>query len=240
VRSYTRQQLKQNAFAETTAGTITWAVAHRSKVIAASVVAAVIVAVLAGGWAFINYRNNQGQQELASAIQKYSAPIRPEGTPATPDTLSFGSIQERAKVANAEFTRIADKYSFTQSGALARYFEGLSFRDLGDNAAAEKQLKEVADSRHKEIASLAKLALGSLYEDTNQNSQALATFKELIDHPTASVGKTTAQLQLASLYESMQQPGEAAKIYQDMQKSNPTGPAGQIATQKLRSLQPSR
>ncbi len=236
MRSYTRQQLKQNAFAETTADTISWAVAHRSKVMAASIALAILVAVVAGGWAYVNYRDQQGRQELSSTMQKYGAPIRPAGTPATPDVLSFGSSQERAKVTNAEFARIADKYSFTESGALARYFEGLTYRDMGDNAAAEKQLKEVADGRHKEIASLAKLALGSLYEDTNQNSQALAIFKDLVDHPTTSVGKTTAQLELASLYEAMQQPGDAAKVYQEMQKDSPTGAAGQIATQKLQAL----
>jgi predicted negative regulator of RcsB-dependent stress response len=184
----------------------------------------------------VSYRNQQGRQELAATIQKYSAPIRPEGTPATPDMLSFASAQERAKVTNAEFSRIADKYSFTESGALARYFVGVTFRDLGDRAAAEKQLKQVADGRHKEIGSLAKLALGSLYEDMNQNSQALSVLKDLVDHPTASVGKATAQLQLGSLYESMQQPGEAAKIYQEMQKDSPTGPAGQLAGQRLQGL----
>jgi predicted negative regulator of RcsB-dependent stress response len=112
----------------------------------------------------------------------------------------------------------------------------VTFRDLGDNAAAERQLKQVSEGRHKEIASLAKLALGSLYEDMNQNSQALAIFKDLVGHPTASVGKSTAQMQLALLYESMQQPSEAAKVYQEMQKENPSGPAGQLATQKLQAL----
>ena len=236
MRSYTRQQLKQNAFAETTADTIHWAVAHRSKLVIAGIVLAVVVAIVVGSWGYISYRNQQGRQELAATIQKYTAPIRTEGTPATPDSLSFASAQERAKVTNGEFSRIADKYSFTESGALARYFVGVTFRDLGDNAAAEKQLREVSDGRHKDIASLAKLALGSLYEDTNRNSQALAVFKDLVDHPTISVGKATAQLQLGSLYEAMQQPGEAAKVYQDMQKDNPTGPAAQLAGQRLQAL----
>ncbi len=236
MRSYTRHQLKQNAFAETTVDTISWAVEHRSKLIIAGIVLVALVGLLLGGWAFNNYRDQQARQELAAAISKYSAPIRPEGTPATPDVLSFASAQERAKTANAEFARIADKYSFTESGTLARYFEGLTFRDLGDAAQAEKQLREVTDSRHKEPASLAKLALASLYADTNRAQQAIAIYKDLIDHPTMSVGKATAQFQLASLYESTQQPGEAAKLYQQMQKESPTGPSGQLATQRLRAL----
>jgi predicted negative regulator of RcsB-dependent stress response len=236
VRSYTRHQLKQNAFAETTVDTISWAVQHRSKLIAAAVALAVIAAALLGGWAYVNYRDQQAGQQLAAAIMKYSSPIRPEGTPATPDVPSYGSVQERAKAAAGDFARIADKYSFTSSGTLARYFLGVADRDLGDNAGAEKQLKDVADGRHKEVGSLAKLALASLYQDTNRNSQALALYKDLVDHPTASVGKATAQLQLATLYEQMQQPGEAAKVYQEMQKDNPSGPSGQLASQKLQAL----
>ena len=44
MRSYTRHQLKENAFAETTAETISWAVEHRSKLIAAAIVVAIVAA----------------------------------------------------------------------------------------------------------------------------------------------------------------------------------------------------
>ena len=117
MRSYTRHQLKQDSFRTSTTETISWAVENRSKVTAAIVAVVVLFAVVIGGWAYINYRDQQASSELAGAIQKYDAPIRPAGTPATPDMLSFGSSQERAKAANADFTHIADKYTFTQSRA---------------------------------------------------------------------------------------------------------------------------
>jgi predicted negative regulator of RcsB-dependent stress response len=150
--------------------------------------------------------------------------------------LSFGSIQERAKAANTDFTRIAGKYSFTQSGRVARYFAGVTLHDMGDNAGAEKDLKEVADSRYKEIASLAKLALASIYHDTNRDPQAIEIYKQLADHPTVSVGKSTAQFLLASLYEEVRQPDEARKLYQQMAKENPSSPAAQMAAQRLQAL----
>ena len=236
MRSYTRHQLKQDSFRTSTTETISWAVEHRSKVTAAVVAVVVLLAVIIGGWAYVNYRDQQGRSELAGAIQKYDAPIRPAGTPATPDMLSFGSIQERAKAANADFTRIAGKYSFTQSGRVARYFAGVTLHDMGDNAGAEKDLKEVADSRYKEIASLAKLALASIYHDTNRDPQAIEIYKQLADHPTVSVGKSTAQFLLASLYEEVRQPDEARKLYQQMAKENPSSPAAQMATQRLQAL----
>ena len=236
MRSYTRHQLKQDSFRTSTTETISWAVEHRSKVTAAVVAVGVILAVLIGGWAFVNYRDQQASSELAGAIQKYDAPIRPAGTPATPEMLSFGSIQERAKVSNAEFTHIADKYSFTQSGRVARYFAGITLHEMGDNTAAEKDLKDVADSRYQEIASLAKLALASIYHDTNRDPQAIEIYKQLADHPTVSVGKSTAQFLLASLYEEDNQPDQARKLYQQMQKENPSSPTAQMASQRLQAL----
>ena len=236
MRSYTRHQLKQDSFRTSTTETISWAVEHRSQVTAAVVAVVVLLAVIIGGWAYVNYRDQQGRSELAGAIQKYDAPIRPAGTPATPDMLSFGSIQERAKAANTDFTRIAGKYSFTQSGRVARYFAGVTLHDMGDNAGAEKDLKEVADSRYKEIASLAKLALASIYHDTNRDPQAIEIYKQLADHPTVSVGKSTAQFLLASLYEEVRQPDEARKLYQQMAKENPSSPAAQMAAQRLQAL----
>lgn len=236
MRSYTRHQLKQDAFAASTAETISWAVENRSKLIALGITVAVILGLVGGAWAYILYRDQQASIDLAQAIQKYSNPVRPAGTPATPDIPSYASSQERDKVANAEFTRIADKYRFTQSAAMARYFAGATARDLGDNATAEKDLQEVANSRYHEVASLAKMALAAVYHDTSRNLQAVDIYKQLIDHPTVSVGKSAAQMALASLYESMAQPDEARHIYEQMQKESPGTGVAQIAGQKLQEL----
>jgi predicted negative regulator of RcsB-dependent stress response len=238
VRSYTRHQLKENAFAETTAETITWAVEHRSKIIAAATVVALVAAVALGIWAFVNYRNQQANNELSGALLKYNAPIRPAGEPASPEVLSYATSAERAKAANADFTRIADKYSFTRNGRIARYFEGVTLHDLGDNTGAEKQLQDVAGSRDKEVASLAKLALASIDQDAGKTQPAIELYKSLIANPTTSVGAITAQFELANLYEGNHQPLEARKLYEQMQKADPTGQVGQLAAQKLQTLRP--
>ncbi len=236
MRSYTRHQLKQDSFRTSTTETISWAVEHQSKLVAAGVVVAVIVAVVLGGWFYVDYRDQQAQAQLSQAIEQYNAPIRPPGEPAVPGSPSFASSQERAKASNAEFTRIAEKYSFTQSGRVARYFAGITAHDVGDNTTAEKDLQDVAGSRYKEIASLAKLALAGIYHDTNRDPQAIALYKDLADHPTASVGKSTAQFMLASLYEESHQPDQARALYQQMQKESPASPVAQLASQRLQAL----
>ncbi len=236
MRSYTRHQLKQDAFTTSTADTISWAVEHRSKLTAIVAVVVVILAILVGGWAFIGYRDSQAKADLALAIQRYGAPLRPAGTQATPGVLSYGTPQERDQAANTEFTRIANKYTFTQTAEMARYFAGITDRDLGKTADAEKDLKEAADSRYKEIASLAKMALAAVYHDSGKNTDAADLYKQLIDHPTVSFGKTTAQLALASLYESMARTDDARHIYEQLQKESPASVTAQIAGQKLQML----
>ena len=236
MRSYTRHQLKQDAFATSTAETISWAVEHRSKLTAAAAVVVVILALVAGGWAYINYRDQQARQQLSLAIQKFNQPIRPAGMAATPDIPSYGSSAERAKATNPEFVRIADKYSHTQSAAVARYFAGITARDMGDNAAAQKDFEETAAAHYSEIASLAKFALASVYHDEGKNSQAVDVYKQLIDHPTASVGKSTSQFALASLYQTTGQPDQARHLYEQMKKDNPATMISQMADQRLHEL----
>ena len=236
MRSYTRHQLKQDAFATSTAETISWAVEHRSILTIAGAVVVVILAAVAGGWAYINHQDQQARQQLSAAIQKFNQPIRPAGTPPSPDVATYASAQERGKATNGEFVRIADQYRHTQSGQLARYFAGITAREMGDNAAATKDLEEVAASRYPEIASLAKFALAGVYHDTGKNSQAVDLYKQLIDHPTASVGKSTAQFALASLYQMTGKPDEAKRLYAQMQKENPAGMVAQMAGQRLQEI----
>ena len=238
MRSSTRHQLKTDEFRATTVETLDWAAENQPKLIAAAVAIAVILAVIIGGWTYVNYRNQQARGMLASAIDKYNAPIRPAGQSATPDQLSYASGTERAKAANAEFTQVAQKYSFTQSGRIAHYFEGITLRDMGDTAGAEKQLNEVASSWDKNMAGLAKLALAGLYADANQTAKAIDLYKQLIDHPSNSVGKWTPQFELADLYQANNQPQDARKLYEQLQKESPTSPIGQAATQKLQALGP--
>lgn len=238
MRSSTRHQLKTDEFRATTVETLSWASENRSTLITAAVVIAVVLAAIIGGWTYVGYRNQQARGMLGAAIDKYNAPIRQAGQPPVPGELSYGSAAERAKDANGEFTQIANKYSFTESGRIARYFEGITLRDMGDPAAAEKQLNDVASGWDKSMAGLAKLALAGMYADGKQTTKAIDLYKQLIDHPATTVGKWTPQFELAELYQANNQPQDARRLYEELQKESPTTPIGQIATQKLQALGP--
>ena len=120
---------------------------------------------------------------------------------------------------------------------MARYFLGVTADSAGDNAAAENSFKAVASTGSKELASVAKLALASIYGNTNRTKEAVALYQELINQPTTSVAKVTVQLQLADLYQSTNQPLDAKRLYEQIKKDNPAGSdAVQVATQKLAEL----
>ncbi len=230
---YTRQELKQDKFAETAKDAVHWTVAHR-KTITGGLVALIVAVVLAAGlfW-YHEHRSVLASDQLGKALVTYNAPI---GIPSTDKQMvSFQTVAERATASKQEFYRISNEFGSTRSGQLAHYFAALCEADLSNYKVAEDQLKAVANSRDAEVASLAKLALASVYRSGNKDADAVALYKELIERPTTSVPKATAQLALASLYEA-KQPAEAKKLYQEIAKDDPKSPAAQIASQREQAI----
>ena len=232
MQGYTRRQLKEDKFVETAQGAAAWTASHRQPLIYG--VVAVIVLVLAGT-GFITWRNKQNDAAnlaLSGAMRVFNASIRPAGSPATPDVQSYGSLAERGKTAEKEFRTVADKYSHTDAGKIARYLAGVSALQGGDNAAAEQELKSAADSGDKNVAALAKMALANYYRSANRNSDAIRLYKDVADHPTDTVSKPAAQLAMAEMYETTD-PQQATSLYQQIQKENPNTSAAQTAAAKL-------
>jgi predicted negative regulator of RcsB-dependent stress response len=232
---YTRQELKQDRFAETAADAMHWTVAHRSKLVSGGIAIGVLLIVLLGGFWYVRHTETTAASELGHALAIYNAPLRPAEMPPDPQQTSFTSIKERAQAASNEFNKIASSYGFTRSGKYAKYFAGLAAIDMDNDKVAEEHLKYTAGVRDADISSLSKFALAALYRGTNREAEAIAKYKELIDHPTNSVPKVTAQLQLADLY-SAKQPAEAKKIYEQIAKDNPKSPLAEMATSKSQQL----
>ena len=240
MRAETRHQLKQDAFSRVTIGaaekTADWSAEHRSTLLIAVVAAVVLIGGAVGGWYYLNAQDEKASVELATAVRTMQTQLRPAGTPEQPDFPTFTSAKERAQAAQKQFQGIVDKYPHTRTADMAHYFLGVTSQAQGDNAAAEKNFKEVASAGNKEVSALAKDALASLYGQTNRTKEAAAIYQELINKPTVSVSKSAAQLQLADLYQGSNQPMDAKRIYEQIKKENPTGDAAQLATQKLAEL----
>ena len=240
MRAETRHQLKSDRFTQATIGvaeaTAHWTVEHKSKIVVSVMVAAVLLVAVFGSWYYLGQQDAKAQVELGQAVRTLETQIRPAGTPETPNFSSFASAEGRAAAAKKQLQTIVDQYPHTRTADVARYMLGTTAIEVGDNLTAEKQLKDVASNGNRDIASLAKLALASLYGNTSRTKDALELYKQLIDKPSDTVSKVTAQLQLAELYESSQQSGEAKKIYQQIVKENPKTEAEQMAQGKLQAI----
>jgi predicted negative regulator of RcsB-dependent stress response len=240
VRAETRHQLKEDRFNQVTLQTWgrirQWADANRSTVMVAGVVLVVVILAGVGGWYYLDQQDQSASMTLNQAVRTLNTPLRPAGVPAQPDYQSFASAQERATAANKQLQDVISKYPHTRSAEFARYLLGTTAVSLGNNSEAESDLKSVADSSNADLAALAKFALASLYRSENRGKDAIGLYQDLINKPTTSVGKATAQLELAATYQETNQPLDARKTYEQVQKDNPSKPAGQMAMAKLQEL----
>jgi tetratricopeptide (TPR) repeat protein len=240
VRAEARHQLKQDRFSKITfeaaEKTAHWTAEHQSKVIAGVIAIVVIAGIAFGGWYYISAQDEKASAELSTAVRTFEAQVRPAGMPPQPDIESFASTEERATQARKQFQAIADKYPRTHTADMARYFVGLASSQLGDNATAERNLQEAARASNSDLAALGKLALASVYRAENKDTLALDLYKKLIDSPTITVSKATAQLELAGFYDSRQKPEEAKKIYQQVEKENPGTEAASVAQRRMGAL----
>ena len=240
MRAETRHRLKEDKFSRATIGaaeaTVHWTEEHKSKLITGALILAVVLAAASGGWYYLNQQDEKASLQLNQGVRTMDTQLRPAGTPAEPDLPTFASAQERTTEARKQFQGIVDQYPHTRTAEFARYFLGLTSSQLGDNAAAERDLKTVVSTRNEDLAALAKLALAAVYRDTNRTKEAIDLYNQLIAKPTRSVGKGTAQMELAELYSSNQQPAEAKRVYEQIQKENPASELAQIATQKLQQM----
>jgi TolA-binding protein len=240
VRAQTRHQLKQDAFSRVTMEaaekTAHWTVEHRSTLVIVGVVVAVVLAATLGGWYYLSAQDEKASLEFSQAVRTLDTQLRPAGSPPQPDVPSFASAKERIEAAQKQFQQIADKYPHTRTADMAHYFLGVTAAESGDNAAAERDFKQVVASGNRELASVARLALAQLYGNTNRTKDAVSLYQELMNKPTTSVSKVTAQLQLAELYQNSNQPLDAKRVYEQVKKDNPNTEAAQLASQKLQEL----
>lgn len=196
------------------------------------VIAGSAVILLAIGFiVFWSMQASAADAALDAALDVYSTPLAAPGAPAQPDT--YASANERAKAANEKFVAVANKYGWLPEGTKAKYFAGVTYQELGQNASAESDLKQAADAWNRNVADLAKLALAGLYHQTGRDPQAISLYNEVISKPSTTVPAATAQLDLADLYVAEGKPEQARALWAKIKDSDKDGMAGSIASQKL-------
>jgi tetratricopeptide (TPR) repeat protein len=231
VDTKTRHSLKQDRFVKATASSMSWLSVHRSSVI--RLVIAAVVVVVAGVVAvfYWSWSTSKADSVLNAALDTYNMPLAPPGTPAGSGV--YMTAGDRAKAANQQFLAVAKQYGWLTEGAKAHYFAGVTYEELGNNTAAEAELKTASGSWDRNLANLAKLALASLYHQMDRDAEAVALYNALAAKPSETVPATVAQLDLADLYAAEGKVDQARKLWATIKDADKEGMAGSIATQKL-------
>jgi predicted negative regulator of RcsB-dependent stress response len=197
--------------------------------------AAVVIVLGVGFLIFWNVQESAAETALGQALDIYTAPLAQPGAPVEKGT--YTTVAERAKAANEQFKAVADKYGWLTEGSKARYFQGVTEQELGQTAAAEGDLKKVADSWNRNLSNLAKIALASIYHQTGRDQQAIDLYNEIIAKPSETVTAGVAQLDLADLYAATGKEAQAKALWAKLKDSDKDGAAGSIAAQKLSGKQ---
>lgn len=227
----TRHSLKQDSFIQAATNSVSWLSGHRSGVTRWIVVAVAVVVVAGGLLIYSNWRSSFADAALGAALDTYDAPLAQPGAPWEKGV--YASVGDRSRAANQQFVAIAKQYGWLSEGAKAHYFAGVTYEDLGQDGAAESELKIAAKCWNRNLSNLAKLALAGLYHETDRDAQAIDIYSALAAKPSDTVPAAVAQLNLADLYAASGKQDQARALWAKVKDADKDGVSGSIAAQKL-------
>ena len=234
--SLSRKELKKDEVRETLSHGAQAVFAHQHQIWVYGGIA-LLVALAVLGWRFYTQsQTTKGTAALADAMKVYQARIRTAAEPALPDEITY--LDEKNKYGDAvkKFTDVANRYSRTRPGQLARYYAALSLEKLNRYGEAENDLKALESSSDESLSALARFKLAQVYDEDGKGSQAVQLYQQLSNKPTLFVPKPVVLLALADHY-SGSDPTQAAKLYKQVKDEFPDTQAAQQADERLQVLQ---
>jgi tetratricopeptide (TPR) repeat protein len=219
-----KQQIKQDELVtgvEHAAGFLK-AHQHEAKV----TIAAVVVAALAIG-GFTYYRQSReadASRAFAAALETFHAPVAgetPEGAPAA----RFATAGEKWKAAVGEMDGVERRYGSLAAGKRARYYAALCRLELGEPAAAEQVLKELATGDKSSIdPALARLALADAYRRQGKVDEAISAYQAMVDDPALALPRDHVLMTMSHTLEDAKRLPEATAAYQRLADEFPASP----------------
>lgn len=201
-----------------------------------------LVAIVAGagyfGWKFYDTRQTeQAQAALDDAMKIFNAPVLTPGQPSVPGEISYMDPLQRAQDAQVKLSAVAAKYPSTKPGRLARYYSALCLMDLDKLNQASEELNKLDTGSDKELAALANFQKALIAERTGKTDQAIQLLRALISSGSILVPKPMAQLELAGILRQTNLK-EAATLYEQIKKDNPSSAIADEADRGLSELGP--
>jgi hypothetical protein len=199
-----------------------------------------VVAAAYGGWTIYHERQTAAASTAFDAAMKvYSERIAgtPDAAAAEPGDVTYPDVAARANDAAQKFAAVAEKYSSTNPGKLARYYAALCLEDLERHNQALEDLKKISSGSDKELASMAQYQTAVIYARTGKTDDAIKIYRALADKPSVFVPRPLALLELANVLRQTN-PKEAASVYEQIKKEFPGSTISEQADRGLDLLSP--
>ena len=118
------------------------------------------------------------------------------------------------------FVELSKQYKSTKAGKLAGLYAGLCYAQMDNMEEAEKYLAKFKGNDQM-VAPAALGALANCYATAGQNSKAIATFEKAAKKANNNLLSPYYYFQAGLIYESMDKPAQALKIYKMIKTKYP-------------------
>jgi len=234
-----RDEIKQDELVSGLEKAATWAGAHRDEIRIGAGVAVVLLAAAGALAYFQGQRAKEADRAFRDALTTFEAPVASELAAGAdrPAGQVFATAEEKYKTAAAAFEGVERRFGSSTTGRRAKYYAALSRVQLGQNAEAEKSLKEIQALGAGLEPELARLALADLYRRSGQVDKAVESYRGMATNPTANVPRDYALLSAAQALEDAKRWPEARAAYRQVYEDFPASVFAPEARARVEYLQ---
>ena len=197
---------------ETLAKSEAFVIKYKKQIITALVAAVIGVGgTLAYIYGYAKPREEKAQELLGVVMQKYVM------------TQDFEhALKGEGKTLG--LIAIADKYSSTDAGNIAKYEAGICNFNLGKTKEAIKYLEDFSAQDDATVSAQALYALGNCYATDKQFDKAVSILKKAAEATSVPALCAEYLFQAGLILENQKKNNEALEVYQNIKKQYPTAP----------------
>lgn len=232
-----RKELKKDEIRDTIVHGAEAALSHQ-RMLWMVIGGALLLVLAIVGWRFYSERQTVKASAAFEEAQKvFQARIRAVGEREEPGETTYVDEKNKYEDAAKKFAGVAQDYSRTRPGRLARYYAGICYEHLIRFDEAQKWFGEVENSGDAELAALARFRRAQVAEKAGNGDDAVKLYQQLIASPTTMMPKPYVMLALADYYRQAN-PQEAEKLYKQISTEFPDTATARAAQERLESLPP--